>query len=306
MNAADSTVPIILNPSARKGAVLRRIDPLTTAFAEHGLEARFVRSTSADHAKQLAADFAAQGSDLVVSLGGDGMARSVAAGLVDTDTALGVIAGGRGNDLIGKLGIPKDIEAAAAIMADGRDRTIDVLDLDGKVCLGNVCLGLDSTVQHQANAARLIRGRWVYLYGVVRALLPPKRIELELTIDGQRFSFRGLTAGFANSGRYGGWLRLSPEAALDDGLIDVVLLQEGFLPKLAVEVVEYSFGRHHRHPHVHFSHAREVKIDVPEGADPVEIIADGDAIAQTPATVRIRPSSLKVRVPAVSIPWPRE
>ena len=249
MNAADSTVPIILNPSARKGAVLRRIDPLTTAFAEHGLEARFVRSTSADHAKQLAADFAAQGSDLVVSLGGDGMARSVAAGLVDTDTALGVIAGGRGNDLIGKLGIPKDIEAAAAIMADGRDRTIDVLDLDGKVCLGNVCLGLDSTVQHQANAARLIRGRWVYLYGVVRALLPPKRIELELTIDGQRFSFRGLTAGFANSGRYGGGLRLSPEAALDDGLIDVVLLQEGFLPKLAVEVVEYSFGRHHRHPH---------------------------------------------------------
>lgn len=300
MNAADSTVPIILNPSARKGAVLRRIDPLTTAFAEHGLEARFVRSTSADHAKQLAADFAAQGSDLVVSLGGDGMARSVAAGLVDTDTALGVIAGGRGNDLIGKLGIPKDIEAAAAIMADGRDRTIDVLDLDGKVCLGNVCLGLDSTVQHQANAARLIRGRWVYLYGVVRALLPPKRIELELTIDGQRFSFRGLTAGFANSGRYGGGLRLSPEAALDDGLIDVVLLQEGFLPKLAVEVVEYSLGRHHRHPHIHFAHAREVKIDAPEGAGPVEIIVDGDAIAQTPATVTIRPSSLKVRVPRTS------
>ena len=300
MNAADSTVPIILNPSARKGAVLRRIDPLTTAFAAHGLEATFIRSTSADHAKQLAADFAAQGSDLVVSLGGDGMARSVAAGLVDTDTALGVIAGGRGNDLIGKLGIPKDIEAAAAIMADGRDRTIDVLDLDGQVCLGNVCLGLDSTVQHQANLARVIRGRWVYLYGVVRALLPPKRIELELTIDGQRFSFRGLTAGFANSGRYGGGLRLSPEAALDDGLIDVVLLQEGFLPKLAVEVVEYSFGRHHRHPHIHFTHAREVEIDVPEGAAPIEIIVDGDAIAQTPATVKIRPSALKVRVPRTS------
>ena len=300
MSAAATPVPIILNPSARKGAVLRRIDPLTTAFAAHGLEATFIRSTSADHAKQLAADFAAQGSDLVVSLGGDGMARSVAAGLVDTDTALGVIAGGRGNDLIGKLGIPKDIEAAAAIMADGRDRTIDVLDLDGKVCLGNVCLGLDSTVQHQANAARLIRGRWVYLYGVVRALLPPKRIELELTIDGQRFSFRGLTAGFANSGRYGGGLRLSPEAALDDGLIDVVLLQEGFLPKLAVEVVEYSFGRHHRHPHIHFTHAREVEIDVPEGAAPIEIIVDGDAIAQTPATVKIRPSALKVRVPRTS------
>ena len=298
--ADPAVVPVILNPTARRGAVLRRIDPLVHAFAAHGLEARLVRSTSEEHAKELAAEFAAEGAEVVGALGGDGMARSVAAGLVDTDTALGVIAGGRGNDLIGKLGIPKDIEAAAAIMADGRDRTIDVLDLDGKVCLGNVCLGLDSTVQHQANAARLIRGRWVYLYGVVRALLPPKRIELELTIDGQRFSFRGLTAGFANSGRYGGGLRLSPEAALDDGLIDVVLLQEGFLPKLAVEVVEYSFGRHHRHPHIHFTHAREVEIDVPEGAAPIEIIVDGDAIAQTPATVKIRPSALKVRVPRTS------
>ena len=300
MNAADSTVPIILNPSARKGAVLRRIDPLTTAFAEHGLEARFVRSTSADHAKQLAADFAAQGSDLVVSLGGDGMARSVAAGLVDTDTALGVIAGGRGNDLIGKLGIPKDVEEAAATISDGRDRVIDVLDLNGTISLGNVCLGLDSTVQRHANSTRVVRGHWVYLYGILRAILPPRSIDLELTVDGQRLDFRGLTAGFANSGRYGGGLKLSPEAAIDDGLIDVVLLGEAWLPKLAVELVAFMSGRHDRHPNIHLSRAREIRIDTPVGAAPVEIVADGDAVAQTPATVTIRPSSLRVRVPRTS------
>lgn len=246
--ADPAVVPVILNPTARRGAVLRRIDPLVHAFAAHGLEARLVRSTSADHAKKLAAAFAAEGAPVVGALGGDGMARTVAAGLVDTATSLGVIAGGRGNDLIGKLGIPKGVEEAVATIANGTDRAIDVLDLD-------------------------------------------------LTVDGQRLDFRGLTAGFANSGRYGGGLTLSTEAAIDDGLIDVVLLKEAWLPRLAVELVAFMSGKHDRHPHIHFAHAREVKIDTPAGAAPVEIVADGDAVAQTPATVTIRPSSLKVRVP---------
>ncbi|UVI36238.1 diacylglycerol/lipid kinase family protein [Brevibacterium spongiae] len=291
------SVPIILNPTARRGAVLRRIDPLVDAFASHGLEAQLVRSTSEEHAKELAAGFAAGGAPVVGALGGDGMARSVAAGLIGTNASLGIIAGGRGNDLIGKLGIPKDTEEAVAVIAEGRDRTIDVLDLDGTISLGNVCLGLDSAVQQHANSARFVRGHWVYLYGILRALLPPKSIDLELTVDGQRLDFRGLTAGFANSGRYGGGISLSPEAQLDDGLIDVVLLREAFLPKLAVELLAFMSGKHKRHPNIHFDRAREIRIDTPAGAAPVEIVADGDAVSQTPATVTICPSSLKVRVP---------
>src|SRR5699024_2448854 len=159
-----------------------------------------------------------------------------------------------------------------------------------------------STVQSHANSAKYIRGRWVYLYGVLRAILPPKSIELQLTVDGRRVDFRGLTAGFANSGRYGGGLKLSPEAKLDDGLIDVVLLRDAFLPRLAVELVAFMSGRHDRHPHIHFGHAREIHIDTPAGAAPVAIVADGDEIGQTPTAVTIRPSSLKVRVPHAGRP----
>ncbi|WP_209324544.1 diacylglycerol/lipid kinase family protein [Brevibacterium renqingii] len=307
--APDPTaVVVILNPAARDGAVLRRIEPLRAAFAAHGLEAALITSDSEDHAGELAAEFAAQGAPVVVALGGDGMARSVAAGLLGTRTALGIIAGGRGNDLIGKLGIPKGIEAAVSVIAEGRDRVIDVLDLDGKVSLGNVCLGLDSAVQRHANAAKCVKGRWVYLYGIVRAILPPECIDLELTVDGERTAFRGYTAGFANSGRYGGGLRLSPTAALDDGLIDIVLLKDVALPRLAAELVAFSSGKHDRHPHIHFGRAREVHISTPEGADPIEIVADGDAVARTPATLRVRPASLTVRVPRarrLSAPSPR-
>lgn len=296
-------VPVILNPAARNGAVQKRIDPMRAAFAANGLEAVLVESTSEQHASDLAAGFAAQGTPIVVSLGGDGMVRAVAAGLVGTESALGIIPGGRGNDFIGKLGIPKDIEAAAAIVANGRDRTIDVLELDGRVCVGNVSLGLDSAVQEYADSVRRIKGHWVYLYGVLRAIMQPRRIELALTVDGDHVGFRGLSAGFANSGRYGGGLKLSPEAELDDGLIDVVMLKDAFLPRLGAELVAFTLGRHNLHPNIGFGHAREIHITTPEGADPVEIVADGDAVAHTPATVRIRPASLKVRV--VSTPWRR-
>src|SRR5699024_514129 len=136
-----------------------------------------------------------------------------------------------------------DTEGAVANIAAGRDRIIDVLDFDGNLSLSNVCLGLDSTVQRHANSARLIRGRWVYLYGVLRASRPPKRIELPLPVDGGRVDVRGLAAGFASSGRYGGRLHVSPEAKLDDGLIGVVLLRGAFVPRLAVELVAFMSGR---------------------------------------------------------------
>ncbi|MDN5656744.1 diacylglycerol kinase family protein [Brevibacterium sandarakinum] len=294
-------VPVILNPAARNGAVAKRIEPLRKAFAANGLEPVLIQSTSEQNANDLAAEFAAQNAPVVVSLGGDGLVRAVAAGLVGTNTSLGIIAGGRGNDFIGKLGIPKDIAKAAAIIAHGRDRAIDVLDLDGQICVGNVSLGLDSAVQEYADSVRRIKGHWVYLYGVIRAIMQPRRIELALTIDGESRGFRGLSAGFANSGRYGGGLKLSPEAVLDDGLIDVVLLKDAFLPRLGAEVVAFTLGQHKLHPHIHFGHAREILIATPQGAKPVEIVADGDAVAHTPATLTIRPGSLKVRTPASQV-----
>lgn len=296
MNAA--AIPVILNPSARHGAVRERVQPLRDAFAAHGLRAELIESHSEEHATEIAAERAAAGDSTVVSLGGDGMVRSVAAGLVGTSTTLGIIAGGRGNDFIGKLGIPKDLGSAAAVIATGRNRQIDVLELDGKICVGNVSLGLDSVVQEHADSVRRIKGHWVYTYGVARAVARPRCIELVLTIDGERREFKGYSAGFANSGRYGGGLRLSPSARVDDGLLDVVLLEGVSLPRLGAQLVAFNLGRHTRHPDIGFQRAREVHIETPAGAAPIELFADGDAVARTPATVRIRPRALSVRGPA--------
>ena len=160
---------------------------------------------------------------------------------------------------------------------------------------------MDGTVQRYADSARRIKGHWVYLYGLARAVMQPERIDLVLTIDGERREFRGYSAGFANSGRYGGGLKLSPEAEVDDGLIDVVLLNDVFLPKIGAQLVPFNLGKHDRHPDITFGHAREVHIATPAGAAPIELFADGDAVATTPATLRIRPSALHVRVPGHTV-----
>lgn len=295
--AGRPAIPVILNPSARNGAVRERVAPLRAALAARGHEATVTESRSDTHASELAAAHARDGARVVVCLGGDGMVRAVAAGLVGTQSTLGIVAGGRGNDFIGKLGIPKDVEGAAGIVVDGADRTIDVLDLDGRICVGNVSLGLDSTVQEFADSARRIKGHWVYTYGLARAIMRPRRTHLVLTIDGTKRDFVGYSAGFANSGRYGGGLKLSPTAELDDGLIDVVLLNDVPLPKLAAQLVAFNLGKPNLHPDITFERAREVGIATPEGAAPVNVFADGDVVGQTPTTVRIRPGVLKVRVP---------
>lgn len=296
-------IPVILNPSARNGAVRKRVAPVREAFIAEALRATIIESRSEQHATELAAEFAARGAPTVVSLGGDGLVRAVAAGLVGTESALGIIPGGRGNDFIGKLGIPKDIAGATAIVASGSDRIIDVLDIDGQICVGNVSLGLDSAVLSYADSARRITGHWVYLYGLARAIARPPRIRVDLTIDGELTAFHGLSAGFANSGRYGGGLRLSPAAELDDGLIDVVLFNDAPVPRLAVELLAYMFGAGRSlHPHIRFTRAREICVAVPDGADPIEISADGDTVTHTPATVRIRPAALRVRVAATPSP----
>src|SRR5699024_823117 len=85
-------------------------------------------------------------------------------------------------------------------------------------------------------------------------------------------------------------------------LIDVVLLKEAFLPRLAVELVAFMSGKHARHPNIHFGRAREVRIDTPAGAAPVAIVADGAEVGQTPAAVTLRPASLTVRVPRAGRP----
>jgi YegS/Rv2252/BmrU family lipid kinase len=206
---------------------------------------------------------------------------------------LGVLPGGRGNDFARVLGVPLDPVEACAVLAHGEPRTVDLGEVDGRVFIGIASVGLDSDANRIANEARLIRGNLVYAYSGLRALAAwtPARFEVEL--DGQPRQFTGCTVAVANSKAYGGGMFLAPDAELDDGLLDVVMVEHVSRRTMLGQLPKLFKGTHIHHPEVHVQRAREVRISADR---PFAVYADGDPLAELPATARVLPGALNVLV----------
>jgi YegS/Rv2252/BmrU family lipid kinase len=207
---------------------------------------------------------------------------------------LGVLPGGRGNDLARALGIAADPRAACAVIATGRPRALDLGEVGGRTFVGIASLGFDSDANRIANAAPSRLGSLVYVYGALRALAAWKPARFDLRIDGEPLQFTGYSVAAANAPGYGGGMLLAPSAKLDDGLFDVVLTGE--LPKRRfLTVLPKVFkGTHVDQPSYHMVRARELHVDADR---PFVLYADGDPIGETPVTIRIVPGALQVLAP---------
>ena len=284
---------LIVNPRAGGGRAAHALPRVEAALRSHGLAFRVERTTGLDHARELARG-AVAGHEVAVAMGGDGLTGAVAGELRSTDGILGVLPGGRGNDFARKLGIPADPVAACSTLAAGATREIDVAEVGGRAYLGIASAGIDSDVQDIVNATRLPLGRFVYLYGTLRALRSWRPARWELTLDGAPRAFDGYSVAVCNTGVYGGGMRLAPRASLDDGRLDVVLTESTSRWRFLLNLPKVFRGSHVHEPTLHVLQAREVTF----GADRAFVIyADGDPIAELPATVRVLPGALRVLAP---------
>jgi YegS/Rv2252/BmrU family lipid kinase len=300
----SASICLLVNPAAGGGKAARLAPQAERALRSHGLEVRRVDTRDLQHARELAVS-AARAGERVVVLSGDGAIGVVAEALRDVPGAvLGVLPGGRGNDLARALGVSQEIDQACATIAAGHVRPMDVgevLGEDGEPArsfVGIASAGFDSDANRIANEAPSWLGNLVYAYGALRALLAwrPARIEIELDPPGERHSFLAYTVGACNSRSYGGGMRAAPEALLDDGLLEVIVLENvsklAFLTKILPRVFS---GEHVREPCVHMFRAREVSI---EADRPFTMYADGDPIGELPLRVRAVPGAIDVLVPA--------
>jgi YegS/Rv2252/BmrU family lipid kinase len=291
-------VCLIVNPSAGGGKAGRVAPEVEQRLGELGLRVRRVDTRDLNHARTLAKEGANAG-ETVVALSGDGMIGVVADVLRQIPgSVLGVLPGGRGNDLARVLGIPKDPTAACAVIARGVPRAMDLGEVGGQAFVGIASVGFDSVANRIANEAPAWLGNLVYAYGALRALASwrPARFEIELDPPGERLSFTAYTIGAANSKTYGGGMRAAPGAMLDDGLLEVVVLEtvskREFLTKLLPRVFK---GTHVELPSVHVFRAAEVEISADR---PFTMYADGDPIGDLPLRVRAVHSAVSVLVPA--------
>jgi YegS/Rv2252/BmrU family lipid kinase len=289
---------LIVNPAAGGGRAGRVAPAAERALRAHGIELRREDTRDLDHARELAHDAAARGQ-AVVALGGDGLIGALADALRHTPGAvLGVIPAGRGNDLARVLGIPAEPDAAAAVVAAGHTRPLDLGVVDERAFVGIASAGFDSDANRLANEAPAWLGQLVYAYGALRALVSwrPARFELELDPPGERRSFTGYTVGACNSRAYGGGMRAAPDALLDDGQLDVIVLAAvsrlAFVTRILPKVFK---GAHVREPDVHVFRARELLLTADR---PFTMYADGDPIGELPVRVRALPAAVSVLTPA--------
>jgi YegS/Rv2252/BmrU family lipid kinase len=285
---------LIVNPSAAGGRTTAALDSVRTTLSGHGLEYRVELTRSLDHARELALA-AAAAEEVAVAFGGDGLAAAIAGALKHSRGLLGVLPGGRGNDLARTLGIPLEPRAACAILATGVVRELDLGEVEGKTFIGIASCGFDSDANRIANATRVVRGNLVYLYSAAAALARWKPAAFDVELDGERRAFTGYSVALANSKFYGGGMMLAPDASMQDGLLDVVMIGHVTKARFLALLPTVFRGAHVNQRNVEIARAQRVEV---RAERPFAMYADGDPLAKLPTTVRALPGAVKVIVPA--------
>jgi YegS/Rv2252/BmrU family lipid kinase len=284
---------VLVNPWAGGGRARRLLPKVDSALRDRGLAYRLLLTTSLEHGCEEARAAAAAG-EIPVVMSGDGLIGQIGGALAGGETPMGVIPGGRGNDLARVLGIPMEIPAAADLLAAGTTRTIDVGEVNGRRFLGIASCGFDSVCNRIANEARFVKGNLVYVYSVPRALATWKPARFAVTLDGERLEFTGYAVAAANSKAYGGGMFLAPEAELDDGRLDVVCTAQVGKLRFLANLPKVFKGRHVDNDEVTVRRAARVEISADR---PFEVYADGDHLADLPATIHLLPRALNVIAP---------
>ena len=285
---------LIVNPSAGGGRAGRELPGVVEELTARGLEHHVEATRSLEHAKELAHSATASG-EVAVAFGGDGLVGAVADAVKHSPGVLGVLPGGRGNDFARVLGIPLEPRRACEVLATGRPRDLDLGQAAGNTFIGIASCGFDSEANRIANETRLFRGNLVYTYGALRALAGWHPATFTVTFDGaETRTLSGYTVAVANSGAYGGGMMMAPDASLQDGLLDVVLVGQASRLRFLRLLPTVFKGEHVQQANVQVIRAQQVEV----GADrPFLMYADGDPIAGLPVALRCLPAALRAIVP---------
>lgn len=281
-----------MNPSAAGGRPLQLLPQVERELSALGLTHRVVATRDMEHASRAATEAAAAG-ETVVALGGDGLVGTLA-GAVRSSGVIGVLPGGRGNDFARALSIPAEIGPACRILAQGRERRLDLGEANGRpfVCIAST--GFDSEANRIANEARFVKGNLVYLYAALRATAAWRPARFTVRLDGEPQRFEGYTVAAANSRFYGGGMCIAPRADMNDGLLDVIFVEWSSKLRFLANLPKVFSGKHVAMDGVRAFRAREVEISADR---PFDVYADGDIITALPATVRVIPDELRVIAP---------
>ncbi len=283
---------LVVNPHAGGGRAARLLPTYQGLLGGDDVVTTLTRDLT--HAESLAAQAIAD-DRVVVAVGGDGLVGRVAGAVAAADGVLAVLPGGRGNDFARALGIPADPTGAVAALHTAAERRIDLGDVDGRAFVCIVSVGFDSVVQEFALRTRLPLGGQVYAVGALLGAIRWRHATFTVTADGETSMVTGWAVAAANTGIYGGGMRLAPDADPTDGRLDVVTTSATGRLRFLRGFGKVYAGTHLEQAEVSVRRARVLHLDADR---PFRVFADGDPIASLPCTVSVRPGALRLLAPA--------
>lgn len=304
----DSSVPptyILLNPRAGGGSASDRVDALTEQVRGVVGELECIVAESADMMSDAAERAAREGAARVIVAGGDGTVNIALNGLARVPGALsritlGILPAGTGNDLATALGVPRDMDAAIAALADGHTIDLDLGEVNGRMFANASCGGYFGEVS-QATTTELksFAGRLAYVLAGARVLLSHDAVTTQVRAETRwgPLDWSGPVSLFAvcNGVTAGGGHPLAPDASVSDGWLDVVFVSDVSPLGLAGVLLRMAGGDHLDDPRVSAFQVRALDLHFER---PAPINVDGEAFDVSVATYRVHPAATRLLVPA--------
>ena len=287
-------IALLTNPTSGKGRGTRTAAIALPRLKEAGFHVRTLAGRDADEARDLARRCVADGVESLVVVGGDGMVHVAVQELAGSETALGVIPAGTGNDVARYLDLPRsDPQRAADVVVGSRTRRIDLARTGAQYYVTVLATGFDSLVNERANAMRWPRGQMRYNLATLAELRVFQPLPYTLELDGEVRHVEAMLVAVGNGPSFGGGLRITHGASLDDGLLDVVIIKTMSKPDLLRTYPKLFRGSHTRHRQYERHLVRTVTVAAPG----IVGYADGERIGALPLTVEVVPRALKLLVP---------
>lgn len=291
---------LIANPSAGRARaprnrVPRTLERVKAELGRLGIDYSIAVTRAPRHAEELARAAVSDGFDHILALGGDGLIGEIANGIAGSDAVLATIPCGTGNDFARNLGLPSDPVEGVRLLREGKVRVIDTAEVNGRRFLNIASIGFDSVTNDLANRTAWLSGKKVYVYAVLRSLIGFQAACFKVRAPGISLETRAMMVSVANGGTYGGGMRLVPDAAIDDGLLDVCIVEETPLWYFLYMFPKVFAGTHTTSPAVKIFRATEITVECDRK---FSVFADGEYATELPASYRILPATLRVLVPA--------
>ena len=294
-------VALAVNPTAGRGRGLAAGAAVAARLAADGVDVLSLTAPDAAGLLAGARQEVAAGLDTLVVVGGDGMVHLGVNAVAGTGCALGIVAAGTGNDIARELGLrvgdpagaARDIVAAIGV---GSVRAVDAARVAAPHdawFAGVLGAGFDALVNERANGWRWPRGHLRYDLAILRELRVLRPRDYVLELDGETWPVRAVLVVVANGPAYGGGMRVCPDARMDDGLLDVLVVAPVSRTAFLRIYPRVYAGTHLTDPRVTLRRARRVRV----ATDDIVAYADGERLGALPVTVEAVPEALRVLVP---------